>query len=461
MMPTCPMSPCPQGVCVSLSPRCPSMCPLCPKTSVCPTQFCPQAAHVPHVLLSPSFPCVPRVPVPKLSTYGSHVVLSPRCWSVPVPRTSIRVSHVSLSPRHPCFPHSFVPNVSTCPPCPCPQDVRLWVPHGFVPKMSVCPCPHNVCVSHVSLSPRCPSTCPTCPCPHDAHVSHVTLSPRCLCVPVPKVSIHVSLVSQDIRVSHTALSPRCPRAPHAPVPKFSMCPLCSCPQAVHLWLPCGFVPTWFECPCPQDVHPCVPCATVPKLSIHVPYVSHVILSPRCPCVPCPCPQDIRVSHTALSPSCLCAPRAPVPKFSMCPPCPCPQAVHPRVPHVPVPMMPTCPMSPCPQGVCVSLSPRCPSMCPLCPCPQDIRVSHTALSPRCSSVPVPSPSPSPTRFVPTLPITPRHPVLAMPIRCAHTPQTQSPRCLPAHPNPCEPGATKPGATKASATKPSATKRSTHV
>ena len=175
-----------------------------------------------------------------------------------------------------------------------------------------------------------------------------------------------------------------------------MGPALPCPQDAHPHVPRGPVP---RCPsvCPTALSPSCPHAPhvpVPKTSIHV---SHVLLSPRCPCVPqlcphsvhvCPCPQDIHVSMQSCPQVVPCAPHVPIPHGPvptmslygshavLSPRCPCVPvrrtSIH--VPHVPVPTMPTCPLS--------SLSPRCPcaphvpklsipARCPTChPCPHD-------------------------------------------------------------------------------------------
>ena len=184
--------------------------------------------------------------------------------------------------------------------CPCPQDA-----HPHVPRVPI---------------PTCPSVCPT------------ALSLKCLCVPVPKMSIHVS---------HVLLSPRCPCVPQL------------CPHSVHV------------CPCPQDIHvsmqscpqvvPCaphvpIPHGPVPTMSL---YGSHAVLSPRCPCVPVR-RTSIHVPPISLSPRCPRVPCHPVPKVSMCPPMspsspsqhgapavcyPCPHGVHPRFRPPPPPHPP--------------------------------------------------------------------------------------------------------------------------
>ncbi|XP_019467419.1 vegetative cell wall protein gp1-like isoform X2 [Meleagris gallopavo] len=396
-----------------------------PKVSVCPTQLCPQDVH-PCALRVPCHPVprmpstCPRVPVPKMSFYGSHTALSPRCLCVPVPKMPIGV-HTALSPGcHPVSPVSLSPrHPSMCPTCPCPQDIHPCVPrvpvpkmslygshtalsprcpcvlcvpvpkvslsgsqYCLVPKVSMCPCPQDVhpcpqCVpiprrpsvcpacscpqgvrvSHTALSPRCPSMCPTCPmssCPQDAiHVSPCP-TPRCpfmgptqlcpqgvcvslspgrpsMCPPCPcPHDAHVShvILSQDVHVSHTALSPRCPCVLCVPVPKVSLYGSQYC-----------LVPKVSVCPCPQDVHPCPQCVPIPETSVRV---SHMLLSPGCPCVPHSFVPKVSihvpyVSHVILSPGC-----------------------H---PCVPVSLSPRCPFMgptlPCPQGVCVSPSPRCP------------------------------------------------------------------------------------------------------
>ncbi|XP_019467418.1 leucine-rich repeat extensin-like protein 5 isoform X1 [Meleagris gallopavo] len=390
-----PTLPCPQGVrvsSVSLSPRCPSLGPNTALFPRCPCVPVPRTSiHVPNVSPSQDVrPCVPHAPVPKVSVcptqlcpQGVHpCALRVPCHPVPrMPSTCPRVRpqdvllwvphsfvpKVSVCPCpqdvHPCVPRvpvpmmpmcpmSSCPKVSVCPACPCPQDVHPCVPHVPVPKMSIR-------VSHMSLSPRCPSMCPACPCPHDAHVSHVILS-------------------QGVRVSHVVLSPRCPCFPHSFVPKVSVCPLCPCPQGVPLWVPILPCPQGVcvslspgrpsmspMCPHPRDVRPCVPHAPVPRVSVcptqlcpqgvhpcalRVPCHPVPRMPSMCPCVPVP-KMSFYGSHTTLSPRCLCV---PVPKM--------PIGVH-------TALSPGChPVSP------VSLSPRCPFMGPMCFCPQHVRVS---------------------------------------------------------------------------------------